>query len=196
MVAPNFNIATPADHTHVLFAAENALQTNSPTVGIATDQIVSVKSGLVSSETNVVSTPTITGGAYATPGLEVGGLMTFANAMASSLSGRLQSICIKCKTVQTTNLKLYVFDTNPTNSTWANNATPAINAADIPYLMGVYTLSQPDSGLGTETLWCLDNINKLFVAASTSLYAVLVAVATPTFVSTSDIAVKLSVITD
>jgi hypothetical protein len=197
MAAPTFDSSSPSG-THVALAAENSTQANSPTVGIATDQILPIKSGGVSSTTNVTATPTVTSGSAYAAGNTAGGLMTFTAAMLASQSGTLQSIRISCKTVQTTGIKLYLFDTNPTNSTWADKTatTTMINAADIPYLMGSYSLLNPDSGLGTHTIWCLDGIGKSFVSGGTAIYGIMTVTATPTFTSTSDLAVKLGIMVD
>ena len=136
-------------------------------------------------------TPVITAGAY-TAGQEIGGLMTFAVGGAGS--GILESIRVACKSIQTTQLKLYVFDTNPSNSTWTDHSTPAINALDVFSLLDVFPLSSPDSGLGTHTIWNSDGLGCSFVGAN--LYCILVCVGTPTFASTSGIIVRLGIVDD
>jgi hypothetical protein len=146
---------------------------------------------IIGRTSNPSVTPSTTVGAY-TAGQEVGGLMTFPIGGAGS--GLLESIRVTSKSVQTTSLKLYIFDTNPTNSTWSDKTTPAINAADVSFLRGVFSLSSPDSGLGTHTIWNLEGIACSFIGAS--LYGVLVCVGTPTFASASDITVKLGVVDD
>jgi len=146
---------------------------------------------IIGRTSNPSVTPTITAGAY-TAGQEVGGLMTFAVGGAGS--GILESISVTCKSVQTTPLKLYIFDTNPTNSTWTDHSTPAINALDVPFVKGVFSLLNPDSGLGTHTIWNLDGIAASFIGSN--LYGILVTVGTPTFASTSGIIVKLGIVDD
>ena len=141
-------------------------------------------------------TPTVTASSAYTAGNEVGGLMTFASVFGSADSGIVQSIRIKCLTVQTTGFKLYLFNANPTNSTWTDKSAPSINAADIPYLIGQWTLSSPDSGLGTETAWTIDGVGASVVSTTTGLYGVMVATGTPTFGSTSDCAVSLHTLQD
>lgn len=136
-------------------------------------------------------TPGVTAGAY-TAGKQAGGLMAFAVGGAGS--GILESIRVTCKSIQTTALKLYIFDTNPTNTTWTDNSTASINALDIPFLRGVFTLSAPDSGLGTHTVWNLEAIGCSFIGAN--LYGILVVVGTPTFASITDITVKLGIVDD
>ena len=144
---------------------------------------------------SVTVTPTVTAAAYST-GNEVGGLLTFTSAVGAALGGIVQSIAVTSKSIQTTGLKLYLFSANPSNSTWTDKSTPAINVADLPGLLGSYTLGSADSGLGTMTVWNLDGISKSFRSTTTSLYGVLVAVGTPTFASTSDVSVTVSVLND
>jgi hypothetical protein len=148
-------------------------------------------SSIVGTSSNPISTPVVTAGAY-TAGQEAGPLMTFAAGGAGS--GILESIRVTCKSVQTTALKLYIFDSNPLNTTWTDKSTAAINAADIASLRGVFLLPSADSGLGTHTIWNLEGIGASFIAAN--LYGLLVVVGTPTFASTSDITVKLGIIND
>jgi hypothetical protein len=140
--------------------------------------------------------PTVTASAYST-GNCLGGLMTFASMLDAALTGTLQSIQVVSKSALTCGLKLYLFNANPTGSTFTDKAAPSIAAADITKLVGVYTLSQADSGLGTHTIWVLDAIGKtVSVASGSTLYALLTVQGTPTPASTSDITATLSVLKD
>ena len=138
---------------------------------------------------------TVTAAAYAT-GQIVGGLITFSNALLTAGTGILQSIVIKCKSIQTTGFKLYLFKSNPTNSTWTDKTTPAINVADIPFLTAVRTLASPDSSLGTHTLYVDDGIGKVLTPGSTTMYGILFATGAPTFASTSDVTVSIGILQD
>jgi hypothetical protein len=152
--------------------------------------------GQVGGKTTTVDvTPTISTSAY-TAGYVVGGLLTFSNALLTAGTGILQSISLKCKTVQTAGFKLYLFKANPTNSTWTDHAAPAINAADIPFLTAVRTLSSPDSGLGTHTIYVDDGIGKVLNPGATTLYGILVTTGTPTFTSTSDMTISIGILQD
>jgi len=142
-------------------------------------------------------TPLITSGsAYTANQLCGSGSMLFTNVIRNN-SGLLESIYINCKSVQTTGLKFYAFNSNPSSTTWNDKSAPSINAADFNKLIGVYSLSSPDSGLGTHTNYCLDGIGKSFyISGSTSLYGVLVVTGTPTFFSTSDLIITLNIVED
>lgn len=144
-------------------------------------------------------TPTVTASSAYTTGNIVGGLMTFTNAFATgATSGVLQSIVIRSKSVQTATFKLYVFSQQPTNTTWTDKTAPSINSLDLPYLIDYFIFAAPDSGLGTMTIYTQDGLGKSLVntAGTTSLWAVLVVVGTPTFSSTSDISVTLGILQD
>lgn len=141
---------------------------------------------------DVSITPTVTAGAY-TAGNVVGGLLHFTNVFGPSFSGTLTDILVKSKSVQTTTYKLYLFSQQPSASTWTDKAAPAINAADLPYLLGVWTSGAADSGLGTETTNQLDNVASAIHSTAQDLYGVLVCVATPTYASTSDVTVSVRV---
>jgi hypothetical protein len=151
---------------------------------------------------SVTVSPAITSIIPYVTGNQVGGLMTFSSAVNSiTYSGVIDSIVIKSKSIQTSGFNLYLFKTNPASSTWTDKTTPAINASDIPYLIGVYSFdATDDSGLGTITLYqsssTLGNGNspKAIVLTSSNLYGVLVATGTPTFNSTSDISVTVNIL--
>jgi hypothetical protein len=140
-------------------------------------------------------TPTIVTTAYAV-GNVVGGLFTFTNALQTAQSGMLQSVRLSIKSVQTVGFKLYIFGTNPSNTTWTDHAAPAINAADVNFLIDVIPFSSADSGLGTHTTYAFDGIGKAFNAASTSLYGILVTTGAPTFASVSDITIAINILQD
>ena len=189
-------IATAADPTYI----EGSVDPLSVNLNGYQRAILGAGSNIIGSvlgrTSKVAVTPTVTASSAYAAGNEVGGLMTFANVFDAANSGILQSITVKCLSVQTTPLNLYLFTTNPTNSTWTDKTGPAINAADIPYMRGPFTFGYPDSGLGTCTIWELDAIAAAIVASSTSLYGILTCTATPTFASTSGITVSLTVLKD
>lgn len=136
--------------------------------------------------------PAVTASAY-TAGNVVGGLLRFPNVFGPAFSGTLTDILVRSKSVQTTGYTLFLFSQNPTHSTWTDKAAPAINAADIPYLLGAWALGSANSGLGTETTNQTNNINAIIDSVNQDLYGILTCVATPTYASTSDITVSVRV---
>ena len=162
-------------------------------VGVSPTTQLPVSPYGLTSQTQV--NPTITASSAYTAGYVVGGKLTFSNVVRGT-SGVVQSVSIACKSVQTSGFKLYLFTTNPSNSTWADKTAPSINSADVPYLLDVINLSAYDSGLGTMTLYTSDNVGRAFNAASSNLYGVLVTTATPTFASSSDLFIDIVVLED
>lgn len=142
----------------------------------------------------VSATPTVSTTAYAA-GDVIGTKMTFAGmARANGLTGLVQTAMIQCKSAQTFACDLIVFHTDPTNTTFTDNAALAVNAADfdkvalrIPFVAGDW------SALGTPSVAEVSAQGKLYKCASgtMTLFGVLVARGTPTLASTSDLKVIL-----
>lgn len=143
----------------------------------------------------VAVSPTVTASAYTTGNI-VGGKITFSNALLTAGSGILESISVKSKTTQTASFALAIFDSNPSNSTWTDKTAPAINAADLPFLVGIYSLSVSPISLGTGSVYNLNGIGQALNAGATTLYGILIVTGTPTFGSTSDITVTLGLLQD
>lgn len=151
---------------------------------------------VVTRTASVTLIPTITASsAYASNNC-VGGKLTFANIAGSQQSGVVQSIHVATKSVQTGGYKFYLFNNNPGSTTFTDKANTSINAADIPSLIGVYTLGSADNSLGTVTIQVLDNIGKAFVATTPNLYGELMTTGTPTYASASDVIITLTVMQD
>lgn len=176
--------------------------------GTATPIVETVQNSGDSSQRQVVTvagltvapqvTPTITASAY-TAGYVVGGVMSFANAVRTQNainSGRVRNAAIACKSAQSGEMDLYLFNANPSSSTFTDRAAPAIAAADLAKLIAKITLAQTDTSLSsTSTFWQALQLEIAFQLGSgnTTLYGVLVTRGTPTFGSTSDIVVTLGI---
>jgi hypothetical protein len=153
--------------------------------------------GQVGGKTSQVSvTPTLTASSAYTAGNCVGGLMTFSSILLAAGSGVLQTLVLQCKSTQTATFKFYLYSANPSSSTFTNKSAPSINSADIAKLIGFWTLSTPDSGQGTHTIYVVDGVGHALNVGATTLYGVLVTTGTPTFASTSDINMVLAVLED
>lgn len=143
-----------------------------------------------------IVTPAITASSAYTAGNCVGPLMQFTSAFDAALSGILQRVTLNCKTVQTGGFKLYIFNANPSASTFTDKSAPNINAADVNKVVDVISLASPDSGLGTHTTYVSDAIADALASATTTLWGLLVCTGTPTFGSTSDVSVMLGILKD
>jgi len=153
--------------------------------------------GNVGGKTAKIATAlTVTASSAYTTGNVVGGKITFSSALLTAGSGVLESISLRSKSVQTATFTLFLFDSNPTNTTWTDKTAPSINVADIPFLVGAYQLSSYSSGLGTHTIYTLNGISQALAAGATTLYGILVVAGTPTFTATTDLTVVLGILQD
>jgi hypothetical protein len=166
-------------------------------VGIGQQVYGSTNAVYVGGTSQVQVTPTVTSASAYTAGNVVGGLLTFTNAVNSTvLSGVLESISIAVKSLQTTSFKLYIFKGVP-STTFTDKTAPAIVTGDATNLLDVYSFTTPDNGLGNNvTLYYSDAINRSLVLTNSSLYAVLICLGTPTFTSTTDVIVTASILRD
>lgn len=140
--------------------------------------------GLPGATSVFTATPVVTAASAYAAGNEVGGLMTFSGFPPA---GILQSIRLRVKSVQTAGFDLYLFGSNPTNTTWTDKTTPAIAAADVAACIGALSFTSAFSGLGTHTFYPVNGIGKAMAPNVTTIYGVLVTKGTPTFTATSDI---------
>lgn len=137
---------------------------------------------------------TVTAGAYTTGQVcGTGAISVTGAARVNAGSGTIQNVLVTVKTALTAPFDVFFFDTNPTNSTFTDNASLAINVADLPFLCGVAHCTDVISG-GTPQILQMANTGIPFKlsASATTLYAVVVIRGAETFASTS--ALGLSVI--
>ena len=128
----------------------------------------------------------------------VGSRITFAGAArAIDKTGLLQQVSVFCKSPQTASLDLLLFHTDPTASTFTDNAALALAVADFDKLVGVVHLGDW-TNLGTPSLCQADNLAKPFApaAGSADLYGVLVTRSVMTLASTSDVKVSAKILQD
>lgn len=143
----------------------------------------------------VTLNPIVTASSAYASGNSVGGKLSFNNILGPQQSGVVQSLTITSKSSQTTGYKLYLFASNPGNSTITDKATPTLNAADVPSLVDVIILGNADNTL-TATINVTDGISRAVVAPTSNLYGILVTTGTPTYTLASDIFISLTVMQD
>ena len=138
-------------------------------------------------------TMAITAGAYAA-GEVIGGELTLTNAMrVTGGTGMLHKLTVVDKANVKPELRCLLFDSNPAG-TFADNGLMTINAADYDNILSDLHIASTDyvtfDDAGTDwNIATLRNIGDFVaaVAGSRDLYAVFVAVGTPTFTSTSQL---------
>jgi len=141
------------------------------------------------------ATPTISTTAYAAKDA-VGGLMTFSNAVrASGGVGRIEAVQIADKDAELAPLDLVLFDRSITAPT--DNATFDPTDTEIGYCVAVVPIGGGHyADFNVNAVAHVGPIGVEFVANGTDLFGVLVSRGTPTYTSTSDLTVTLTVIQD
>ncbi len=149
-------------------------------------------------ETKVVSvTPTADTSIYAS-GDVIGGLMTFSNAVGyQSTTGIVTSATVSDKNSTASDLELWVFSSNPSASTFTDQAAFTIADADITKVISVISLGSTSRfDAASNGVKYLGSISCPVSTTSKTLYAVLVSRGTPTFATSSDVTVKLAIASD
>ena len=118
------------------------------------------------------------------PGAAIGGLLTLSG-VASGTSAFLRSIVLTFPSVQTSDMKLYLFTQAPPNSTITNGDVLALDPRDANTLLGSFTLTDPDSSLGV-TVYNLRGIEQVLSGFASQVYGVLVPVADVTLTAPED----------
>lgn len=153
--------------------------------------------GIYTTSFAVSVTPTVTASSTYAAGNEVGGLMTFASVTRTpKFSGKIDTITITSKSIQSAEFDLYLCDVNPSSSTWTDKTGPAINSADVSKCKWMIPLTANASGLGTYTSYTATGLGLSFLLPSsgTSLYGILVTPQIPSaqFGSTTDLVVTVA----
>ncbi len=184
----NSSLATIATNTAGLATSSNQTSAN----GKFDTIIANTGAGSVS----LSITPTVTAGAYTT-GMVAGGKLTLTGAgRASGGSGIIQYVSVTKKTALTAPYDVYFFQTDPTNSTFTDNAALALNVADLPYLVGVVHCTDLVDNGTPKTLQAGSLALPFKLATGTSLFAVAVIRGGETLSSTSALVVNVGILQD
>ena len=178
----------PTSGNYISFANSGGILT-----GVTSSTQLPVASYTSTKQVQINPTNTI-GSGYST-GNCIGGKLTFPNVTRVN-SGIIQSITIVSKTSNSVGYKLYIFSSNPINSTFTDKTNPSINALDLPFLIDQFAINAYDNGLGTMTIYPFDNVGRSFYSTDNSLYAILVPTAGVTYTSTTNLFITMSVMED
>lgn len=152
-------------------------------------------------EFNVGTIPTVQNGSY-TAGQSLGGLQTVSVASTNSITGILDQIGYASKGGSTFAVVIYVWDTNPSGTTCTDKTNFVVSATDNQHLVGgapiLLTPAVVVSGQDTETYAAATNLTGNFTNGSTNtnLYVCILANATGTPGSTTDIRFNIQGIKD
>lgn len=142
-------------------------------------------------------TPTIEAAAYGAGDL-IGGKMTFSNLLNQDVpTGELRKVYVYDLAKQGVSLTLILFDSDPSSTTFTENAALDIHDSDLTKIIAIVPLTT-HLALADSGVTYADEIAKsIKVAAGVrTIYGCLLAVGTPTYASTSDLTVKLGFMQD
>jgi hypothetical protein len=165
--------------------------------GAAAEQLVTGAIPAVGLTIQLSANPVIQAALYAA-GNSVGGLLTFNNAYRGVTNPvTLQDLIVTDKSGQNAPLTILFFDSNPTNGNYADK-TAVTFGTDFPKIIGKVNVQTTDyDTINAKGIAHIKNISAILVPnATTTLYAVIVTTGTPTYVSTSDITLKLKLYQD
>ena len=140
--------------------------------------------------------PTIQTSAYTTGYTLTGSFIPFANAVGTLGTGILQSVRIDIKSAQTAEFDVTFFAGVPSTSLTINTA-PGLSSADVLLAYPPIKLTSYYAGLsGTSTVYGFDGIGRAINLAQTTMYALVIVVGTPTFTTTSDFQICVTILRD
>lgn len=153
--------------------------------------------------TQFISTsPTVDTGAYATGDL-IGGKLTFTGALRNTTNaGYITSVLITDLAAQSADLELVLFSTNPTGTTFTDQAAFDVADADVTKIVAVIALGSTSrfnfNDNGVKYLGSLAIPLGVTPAntAGTIIYGALVSRGTPTFAASTDVSVVLGISQD
>ena len=142
------------------------------------------------------ATPTIDTNIFAS-GDAIGSLLTLER-FRPSRTGVVQSITISDLGKQDSAIDVVFFKSNPSATTFTNNATLDIADADITKICGVVSIAASDyADFNDNSVATKLNAGLVIqLSGSDTLYAALVSRGTPTYTSTTDLTVQIGVLLD
>lgn len=141
-------------------------------------------------------TPVISTSAYSA-GFVIGGVMDFGSlARASGGPLLIVSATLMDAVGQNANIDLLLFNSNPTSGTYTDHATPTFNKADALLCRGVVPFGAY-SNIGAGAICSVPNLGiEILLSGTQHLYGIMMARGTPTYTSTSALAMSLEIIAD
>ncbi len=125
----------------------------------------------------------------------VGGILTWANAArASGGSIRLEAVQVVDKGQQMAALDLLLFDRNPSSGTFTDNAASDPTDGELATVVGIVPIGAY-ADLNDNSVADVP-VGREIVLNGTDLFGVLVARGTPTYTSTSDLVVTVTILQD
>jgi hypothetical protein len=146
----------------------------------------------------LTATPTVSASPAYSTGDNVGGKITLTEvARAAMGSGLIQSVVITSKSLQTATFDVIFFNSDPSGSTFTDNAAQALVDADLSKVIGVAQCTTVVA-LSAESIHQASGLALPFAltGGATTIYAAIVVRGTPTLGSTSDIHLSVRILQD
>lgn len=152
------------------------------------------------SDANLAFTPTVQNASYSA-GNVMGGLQTVACFTAASIpSGIFDNFLIACKGGNVVAMTIYIFDTNPTASTFTDKSALTLNSADVGKLAFapfILTPAVPQGATASVAEYgVIRSLQNGDSPPTQNLYIAIVANATVTPTTTTDIVCTISISRD
>lgn len=143
--------------------------------------------------TVVSASPTVDTAIYAAGDL-IGGKLTFANAArVASGNGEIFSVLLADQAKQSIAIDLILFDSDPTGTTFTDQAALDIADADLTKIICVVPITTY-AALNDNSIGFASVRFPFALASGTSLYGCLVSRGTPTFAAGADVTVRLGIL--
>lgn len=163
-----------------------------------------------SNQIKVQVAQTVTAASAYSTGNAIGGLMTVAGAArvsgslgASGTGGILTGLQMNSKSLQTTQVDVFLFDANPTGSTCTDKTAFSLVVADFDKVVGILTIPGTAAngagwfGGGTGSVGIPTYFPVTYdLSSATSIYACAVTRGTPTYTATTDVSFKFNFLRD
>lgn len=146
----------------------------------------------------LTSAPTVSSSPAYSTGDNVGGKITLTDvARAAMGSGLIQSVIITSRSLQTATFDVVFFNSDPSGSTFTDNAAQGLVDADLSKIIGVAQCSTVVA-LAAESIHQATGLALPFALSggATTIYAAIVVRGTPTLASTSDIHLSVRILQD
>jgi hypothetical protein len=163
---------------------------------------------IASNQIKVQVAQTVTASSAYAAGNAIGGLQTIAGAArvsgslgAAGTGGILTGLMMNSKSLQTTQVDVFLFDANPSGSTCTDKTAFSLATADFDKVIGVVTIpGTAANGAG----WYAGTVGSTGVAtyypvtydlaSATSIFACAVTRGTPTYTATTDVSFKYNIL--
>ena len=152
---------------------------------------------VVTTKTAVIEVaPTVDTNAYASGDL-IGGKLTLSNATAYTVySGIISNVVIIDKDKEALDIDVVFFDTNPTATTFTDNAAFTPNDTDLLNIICTVSITT-DVAFADNGMSYANNVNCPFKTPGTNtIYAALVARGAGTYTSSSDLLLRVGILQD